>query len=186
MRKILFACCLLSLAAWAERYAARPGGAAPGELAGPVRDLLQGQGVRVVDDNNLTFCEVWFRGAPIDSTSMEEALNQGTIPRGAVVGAVRFAAPSADRNGRGFRAGVYTLRYREGDSVALIPAGGDQNPDPAAFDEVAGQSRGTLRFGKGPEGQTPRFEMTRRGEWVVHSRIGDTPVALLVTGVAGE
>ncbi len=181
--KTVLSILILAAAALAQEYKAQAGGGPPGELAGPVRNALEGQGIKVTDDRGFTFCEVWFRNAPIGDTSIGEAVSKGSMPSGTLIGAVRFHAPSAGRDGRGFPPGVYTLRFTGGDSVALLPAPSDQDLEPPS--DVSGASKATLRFTRS-SGQTPRVEMTSSGEWIVHGSVGGTQVALLVTGVTKE
>jgi hypothetical protein len=83
------------------------------------------------------------------------------------------------------------LRQWQDASVLMVRAADDQELSPPDFDQLAALSRkvsktGTpaaLRLSKGGAGRLPRFEMTRGGEWIVHSKVGETPVALLVVGV---
>ncbi len=184
MKHLLAATLLATALAWGQGYRVQTGGPPPSELSEPVREVLQGQGVRVVDARGYRFCEVWLRAAPLESGSLGELLEQGAIPQGALVGVVEFASPSADRYGRGFPRGVYALRFLGEDSVALVPAAADRELEPPG--ELAALRKGVLSLAKGPGGAAPRFEMTRRGEWILHLRAGETPAALLVAGVAGR
>ncbi|MGC8794391.1 MAG: hypothetical protein ACP5U2_13475 [Bryobacteraceae bacterium] len=173
----------LALAAPAP-YRAEPGGPPPEELAPPIREAVAQQGVRVVDSRGFRFCELWIREAPLGDASFEEAVRQQSVPEGTLLGAIEFRAPSADRRGRGFPPGLYVLRHAGGDSAALLPAAGERSiePDP----DFASRSRSILRWWLGPAGPTPRLELNQRGEWILHVRVGDTPVTLLVTGVAAR
>jgi hypothetical protein len=188
----LLAWLLVSAAAYAQAYRAASTGAPPGQLAPGIREALQSEGVKVVDSNRFVYCEFWLRAAPInDSTSLEDAVRDGAIPQGALVGVIRFASPGADRQGQGFGPGLYTLRSWQDSSVLMVRAGDDQELSPPELEQVAALSRkvsktGTpaaLRLLKGAAGRVPRFEMTRGGEWIVHTRLGETPLALLVVGV---
>ena len=165
-------------------YRAERGGPPPAELAPAIREVVAQQGARVVDSRGFEFCELWLREAPLGEMSLEEAIRQEAIPEGALLGVIEFQAPSADRNGRGFPRGLYTLRYAGGDSVVLIPASADQALDPP--EDFTGRGKAVLRWSRGTPGVTPRFEMNRRGEWILHACAGDTPVALLVAGVAAR
>jgi len=175
----------LALAAAAPApYRAERGSPPPDELAPAIREALAERGARVVDSRGFRFCELWLREAPLEETSMEDALRQWAIPEGALLGVIEYQAPSADRSGRGFPRGLYTLRYAGGDSVVLIPASADQALEPP--EEFATRSKGVLRWMRGTPGVTPRFEMNRRGEWILHAGVGEVVVALLVTGVAAR
>ena len=165
-------------------YRAERGGPPPDELAAVIREALGERGARVVDSRGFRFCELWLREAPLEETSMEDAFRQWAIPEGALLGVIEFQAPSADRSGRGFPRGLYTLRYAGGDSVVLIPASADQALEPS--EDFTSRSKGVLRWTRGTPGVTPRFEMNRRGEWILHASAGEVPVAVLVTGVAAR
>lgn len=166
----------------AQGYRTQPGGTPPGALADSVREAVWEQGVRVVDSRGYRFCEVWLRRAPLESGAFEEAFQRGDVPDGTLVGVIEYFAPSADRTGRGFARGLYTLRISGEDSVALIPASADR--DIEAPEGISGLRKGVLWLARGPAGAAPRFEMSPRGEWILHLRVGETPVSLLVTGVA--
>jgi hypothetical protein len=183
---------LLGAAAFAQAYRTASTGAPPSQLAPGIREAFESPGVKVVDSNGFVFCEVWLRSAPVaDSTSLEDAIREGAVPQGALVGVVRFASPGADRQGQGFGPGLYTLRQWQDASVLMVRAADDQELSPPDFDQLAALSRkvsrtatpAALRLSKGGAGRLPRFEMTRGGEWIVHSKLGETPVALLVVGV---
>ena len=180
---------LLGTAAFAQAYRTASTGAPPSQLAPGIQEAFEGPGVKVVDSRGFVFCEVWLRSAPLaDSASMEDAIRDGTIPQGALVGVVRFASPGADRQGQGFGPGLYTLRQWQDASVLMVRAADDQELSPPDFDQLAALSRkvsktatpAALRLSKGGAGRLPRFEMTRRGEWIMHTKLGETPVALLV------
>ena len=178
--------------AFGQAYRTASTGAPPSQLAPGIQEAFQSPGVKVVDSNGFVFCEVWLRSAPVaDSTSLEDAIREGAVPQGALVGVVRYASPGADRQGQGFGPGLYTLRQWQDASVLMVRAADDQELSGPDSDQLAALSRkvsktGTpaaLRLSKGGAGRLPRFEMTRGGEWIVHSKVGETPVALLVVGV---
>ncbi len=184
MRDALAAVLLTAVLSWGQAYRAQPGGPLPSELSETVREALEVQGVRVVDARGYRFCEVWLRAEPMEAGSLGELLERDAIPQGVLVGVVVFHSPSADRYGRGLPRGVYTLRFVGEDSVALLPAAADRELEPPG--DWAALRKGLLSFTKAPGGATPRFEMNRRGEWILHLRAGETPIALLVAGVAGR
>jgi len=170
--------------AFGQAYRAQAGGPPPAELAESLRRALLPEGVQVVESRGFRFCELWLRNAPLESGPFEEALRQDALPEGTLLGVIEFFAPSADRAGRGFPRGLYTLRFAGGDSLALIPAAADQQLAPP--EDPAGLRKGLLRFARGSQGPAPRFQMSARGEWFLHARLGDTPIALLVAGVASR
>lgn len=186
---------LLSLTPWlwAQDYKAVSGGAPPAQLSAEVRQVLQSRGVRVMDPNGFLFCEVWLRSAPVaEDASLPAALQAGSIPAGALVGAVRYASPGADRNGRGFGPGIYTLRHTGGDAVVMVKAEDDPGPDPAPVESLEEFSRKVTRTDSpavqrltyGGSGSSPRLRITREGEWILQVAVGGTAVSLLVVGVA--
>jgi len=183
----------LGLAIWAQDYKAAPGGAPPAQLTAGTRQLLQSRGARVVDPNGFLFCEVWLRAGPLsEGVSLPEAVERGSVPSGALVGAIRFLSPGADRSGRGFGPGVYTLRQAEGDGVLMIKADDDPGPEPAALEELEPSSRkvtrgaapALLRMSRGAPGASPRLRITREGEWILQVAVGEASLALLIVGVA--
>ena len=193
MSKLGILFCLTAVSVFTQDYKTAATSGPPGQLAPGIREALQSRGVKIVDPNGFLFCELWLRSAPLsDSLSMEDAIQNAAIPQGALVGVVRFASPGADRRGQGFGPGHYTLRHSQGDSVLMIKAAQDQDPGPRDFEQLLASSRNVsrtetpaaLRLAKGTSGRSPRLEMTRDGEWIVHTRLGDTPVALLIVGVA--
>lgn len=138
----------------------------------------------MVDSRGFRFCEVWLRQADFDTGSFEDVIRQETIPEGALLGVIEYQAPTADRRGRGLARGTYTLRYAGGDSVLLVPASADRSLEPP--EDLTALSRGVLRWTRSPAGAVPRFEMSARGEWILHLAVGDFAVALLITGVASR
>ncbi len=95
----------------AQDYRATAGGAPPEQVPPEVRQALQERSARVVDPRAFLFCEVWLRSAPVaEGTTLPEALQAGSVPQGTLVGGIRYAWPAADRQGRGFGPGLYTLR----------------------------------------------------------------------------
>ncbi len=175
---------LIAWSAFGQAYRAQAGGPPPAELAEALRRALVPEGVRVVESRGFPFCELWLRNAPLESGPVEDALRRDALPEGTLLGVIQYYAPSADRAGRGFPRGLYTLRSAGGDSLALIPSAADQ--DLAPPEDAARLRKGLLRFGMASEGPAPRFQMSARGEWFLHARLGDVLIALLVAGVASR
>jgi len=183
----------LGLSLWAQDYKATRGGAPPAQLGAEARQVLQSRGTRVVDPNGFLFCEVWLRAEPVsEGVSLAEAVASSSVPPGTLVGAVRFLAPGADRSGRGFGPGLYTLRQAEGDGVLMIRAEDDPGPEPAPMEQLRAASRkvtrgeapALLRLNRGAPGASPRLRITREGEWILEVTAGEAPLALLIVGVA--
>jgi len=178
---------------WAQDYKAVPGGAPPVQLDAQARRVLQSRGARVVDPSGFLFCEAWLRTEPIsEGLSLAEAVASGSVPPGTLVGAIRFLAPGADRSGRGFGPGLYTLRQAEGDGVLMIKAEDDPGPEPAPVEQLEALSRkvtrgeapALLRLSRAAPGTSPRLRITREGEWILEVTPGEGALALLIVGVA--
>src|SRR5205807_7851250 len=134
--------------------------------------------------------------------SNEEGVTLPTIPQGALLGALRFPGRGADRRGQNIKAGVYTLRYAlhpvngdhqgvapQRDFAVLVPAADD--PGPAAtpsFDDLMKLSRkasGTphpavLSMSASSNATFPELKKEGDNDWVLHAKIGDLPVAMIV------
>jgi hypothetical protein len=183
----------LGVSLCAQDYKAGPGSAPPAQLAAEVRPLLQSRGTKVVDPNGFLFCEVWLRTEPVsEATSLPAAVQAGTVPSGAFIGAIRYASPGADRFGRGFGPGLYTLRHAQGDTVLMLRSEDDPGPEPAPVEQLEESSRkvtrsdapARLRLSAGASGSSPRLRITREGEWILQVVVSEAPVALLIVGVA--
>jgi hypothetical protein len=117
-------------------------GAAP-ETLGAARAVLPAEGVRVSGVAGGPI-DLWLRHELPAAKGEAGALGVrfGTLPKGALVGAVRFAADWIDYKGERVASGVYTLRYAvepaDGnhmgvstyrDFLLLVPAGDDPGPE---------------------------------------------------------
>jgi len=189
----LLAWLLLGSWLWAQDYKVVTGGAPPQQLAAEARRLLDSRGVKVVDPSGFVFCEVWLRTEPVaEGASLSEALRAGSVPAGALIGAVRYASPGADRQGRGFGPGLYTLRQASGDAVLMVKAQDDPGPEAAPVEALEESSRkvtrtdapALLRLSPGAAGSSPRLRITREGEWILQVAASGAPVSLLIVGVA--
>lgn len=92
----------------------------PQELAGPVREVLAGQALRVTSPGGV-FCELWLRKSlPAAATAQNElGIVYGEIAPGTLVAAIRFSSAAVDYRQQKVKPGVYTLRY------ALLPVNGN-------------------------------------------------------------
>lgn len=96
--------------------------APPAALAGPIKETLNAEGIRVVDDQGKPYADIWFRKA-IPATG-KPAGPQGpilfpTLKTGELIGALRFADEGRDFRDQAITKGVYTIRY------GLQPMNGD-------------------------------------------------------------
>jgi hypothetical protein len=184
---------VFGLTLWAQDYKASPGGAPPSQLSDEVRQTLQDRGAKIVDPNGFLFCELWLRsGAVFKGASLPEALEAGSLPGGTLVGAIRYASPGADRAGRGFGPGLYTLRFAQGDSLLMIRAGDDPGLAPVPVEQLEESSRkvtrsdapATLSLRRAAGGSSPRLSISRDGVWTLQAAVNGAPLALLIVGVA--
>ena len=163
--------------------------------------------LKVVADNGAAYCEVWLRSTmPSGPNTGESSVTLPTIPKGALLGLLRFTAKGADRRGQTIAPGVYTLRYGDfpingnhqgvapqRDFLLLVPAALDKSTDAVGdFDALVEMSRkasgaphpAVLSFWKA-DNDTPG--LTQQGDdWVLQVKLGDTTIALIVVGVASS
>ena len=187
-----------------SQYKAESAGPPPPDLPASVSAILQKEGSKVVAGST-TFCEVWFRSAaPSGPKSTEEGVSLPTIPQGALLGALRFPGRGSDRRGQNIKAGVYTLRYSlhpvngdhqgvapQRDFLVMIPAADDTDANATpAFDDLMKMSRkasGTphpavLSMSASSNAKFPELKKEGESDWVLHVKIGDLPVAVILVG----
>lgn len=204
--RLLIAGALAAVAALGQ-YKSEPAGAPPPEVAGPIAQALQKDGSKITN-NGQAYCEIWFRAQkPSESAAKEEGATLGGIAQGALLGVIRFDAPGQDRRGQAIKPGVYTMRYGlipingdhqgaapQRDFLVLSPAALDKdlNATPA-FEALMNMSRkasGTphpavLSFWKA-DSDTPGLAKQGEGDWVLQTKLGDIPVAVIVVGVVSS
>jgi hypothetical protein len=187
------------------QYKSEGAGAPPTEVAPAIAQALQKSGVKITS-NGAPYCEIWFRTDKLPaSKTTEENVSLPAIPMGALLGVIKFNSNGADRRGQTIKAGVYTLRYGimpingdhqgaapQRDFLLMIPAADDKdlNSTPS-FDATVAMSRkasGTphpavLSFWKAEPG-APGLSKQGEGDWVLQTKLSDTPIAVIVAGVA--
>jgi hypothetical protein len=199
---------LASAAVWGQQYKADSAGAPPPELKPAIAQVLGKTGFQITS-NGAKYCELWFRtelpGAATPSN--EQNVTLPNVPVGALLGVVRFDAQGSDRRGQAIQPGVYVLRYgvlpdnekHQGaaphrDFLLLTPAGEDQDPNsPPNFDALVALSRkasrtphpAVLSFWKA-DTDAPGFSQQGDTDWVLQTKIGDAPIAVIVAGIAGS
>ena len=189
-----------------SQYKLEPAGPPPSDLPAGIAGTLQKDGAKIVAGSG-PFCEIWFRTtAPSLPKSAEDAVTLPMIPQGALLGALRFPGRGSDRRGQNIKPGVYTLRYSlqpvngdhqgvapQRDFMVMIPAADDTNPQSTpAFDDLMKMSRkasGTphpavLSMSSSSNGTFPELKKEGDSDWVLHAKIGDVPVAVIVVGKA--
>jgi hypothetical protein len=197
---------LVAASALLAQYNSEPAGAPPSELAPAIGQVLQQQGTKIVAGKGTVVCEVWLRSAlPSGGQSSDQNITLGAIPQGALLGAMRFPAPGADRRGQQIKAGVYTLRYSlipvngdhqgaapQRDFVLLTPAGDDKDANATPnFEALVAMSRkasGTPHpavlsiWGAGASDPLGFAKQGDSHDWALTVKIGDTPVSIILVG----
>jgi hypothetical protein len=203
MTKILLSLTLAAGAAFGQ-YTSAPAGAPPSELNAAITAMLQKDGTKILNGDKVV-CEIWLRtAAPNGPKSVEDSVSLPNIPQGALLGAIRFPAKGADRRGNPIAAGVYTLRYsnfpQNGDHQGVAPqrdfmliskAADDQNANatPNFKDLVAMSEKatgaphpGVFSFWKQDANFKPGLEKEGENDWILRTKLGDIPIALIVIG----
>ena len=199
---------LLTASGLVAQYKSEPAGAPPAELAPAIGQALQQQGTKITAGDGSIFCEVWFRTTlPAGPKSTEEGVTLPTTPHGALLGAIRFPGPGADRRGQPIKPGVYTLRYSlqpvngdhlgvspQRDFLVMVPAADDKDLDATPnFDALMVMSRkasGTPHpavlsiWAAGASDAVPNFAKQGENDWVLNVKIGTTPVSVILVGKA--
>jgi len=195
-----------SLSAVAQ-YKTEPAGPPPSDLPAAMSQVLAKDGTKVTN-NGSPYCEIWLRTQkPSGPKSSEESVSLPSIPQGALIGVIRFDGNGSDRRGQTIKPGVYTLRYSimpvngdhqgaapQRDFLLMTPAAQDTDANATPnFDALVGMSRkasGTphpavLSFWKA-DSDTPGFAKQGDNDWVLQSKLGDTPIAIILVGVAAS
>ncbi|MEN6603034.1 MAG: hypothetical protein ABFD86_11525 [Bryobacteraceae bacterium] len=188
---------------FAADYKTAPGAAAPAEVPDAVRNALEKSGTKVLGQDGAAKFEIWMRAAlPGGPASTEQNVSLPMIPHGALLGVVRYVVESSDRRGFQIKPGIYTLRYSlypvNGDHQGVAPQrdflilvrladdpGLDATPNFEKLMDLARKTSGTphplaLSLRKDAGSATG---LTQAGDdWVLHTKIGDMPVAIIVIG----
>jgi len=207
LARFTFPLLLVSVSAWGQQYKADKAGPLPPEVASGIAQALEKSGFQITS-NGEKYCEVWFRAElPGAAASKEPNVTLPNIPVGTLVGVIRFEAQGSDRRGQTIQPGVYLLRYgilpnnenHQGaaphrDFLLLTPAAEDRDPNSTPnFDALVALSRkasrtphpAVLSFWKA-DSDAPGFSQHGDADWVLQATIGDTPIAVIVAGVAGS
>jgi hypothetical protein len=188
------------------QYKADAARALPSEVTPAIQQALETNGFQITHDGQ-PYCEIWFRSNPPSGAGAPgRKITLSTIPQGALVGVIRFDAAGADRRGQTIPAGVYTLRYgvmpmsgsHEGaapqrDFLLLAPASVDRDPNSnPGFDALVNLSKkasltahpAILSVWKAASDATG---FSRQGDdWVLQTKLGDTPIAVALIGTGGS
>ena len=198
---------LVPASAMLAQYKMEPAGPPPAEAPAPFASLLQKEGGKIVAANGTVFCEIWFRAAaPAGPKSAEDGVSLTAIPHGAFLGVLRFPGRGADRRGQTIKPGLYTLRFSyhpvngdhlgaapQRDFLVLTPIAEDKGPESVAkFDDLMVMSRKASGTGHpavlslAPSSSTKFPDLAKEGDhdWVVHVKVGELGLALIVVGKA--
>jgi hypothetical protein len=210
MKVMMRICCfLLAATAAFAQFKAQPAGDPPGDAAAAVLAAMNKAGTKVVADNGSAYCEIWLRSTmPTGPNNGESSVTLPTIPKGALLGLLRFDAKGADRRGQTIAPGVYTLRYGDfpingnhqgvapqRDFLLLAPAALDKSTDAVGdFDTLVELSRkasgaphpAVLSFWKADADDKPGFQKQGEKDWVLTAKLGDTLVSIILIGKADE
>jgi len=201
------ALCLAAGAAFG--HTAESAGAPPAGIDPAIAGVLQKDGTRIKDGDKVVM-ELWFRSAmPPGQPNGAPNVTLTEAPHGALLGVVRFASKGSDRRGQGIKPGVYTMRFSyypengdhqgaapQRDFLVLSPAELDKNPNSTpAFEALVDMSRkasGTphplvLSMWKQDAANfKPGVAQEGESDQVLQTKIGNTPIAVVVAGTAGH
>ncbi len=198
---------LVSLPVWGQLYKADKAGTPPPEVASAIAQALEKSGFAITN-NGARYCEIWLRAnLPSPVSSSEQNVTLPTIPPGAVIGVIRFYGQGSDRRGQMLRPGVYILRYGlmplndahqgaapQRDFLVLTQAADDRDLSAIPkFDRLVALGRkasltphpAVLSLWKAVT-DAPGFSQQGDTDWVLQSKVGDTPIAIIVAGAAGS
>lgn len=198
---------VLCSAAATAQYKAEPAGPPPSELSPAIAGGLEKNGTKITN-NGKPYCEIWFRTSkPTGGKSGgEEAVTLPNIPQGALLAVIRFDGQGSDRRGQNIKPGVYTLRYSlmpvngdhqgaapQRDFMLMTPAANDTdlNAMPAfeALVDMSKKASGTphpavISLWKADD---PKTGFSQQGDdWVLQTKLGDTPIAVILIGTAAS
>jgi hypothetical protein len=183
-----------------------PAGPPPAGVDPAIAALLQKDGVRVKDGGKVV-AELWFRNAaPAGSKNTEENITIANVPHGSLMGVMNVPERFNDRRGQQIKAGLYTMRLSffppNGDHQGVAPqrdffllsrAADDKDPKATpAFKPLTEQSMkasGTphpLVFSvwKVESDFKPGFAQEGEHDWVLQTKVGELPLAMIVIGKA--
>ena len=202
--RIVLAGVLTAAGAFAQ-YKMESAGAPPSEVASAIAQALQKAGSKITN-NGQPYCEIWLRSQkPSGSAPKEEGATMSGVAQGTLLGVIRFDGKGQDRRGQSIKPGVYTLRYGlipingdhqgaapQRDFLVLSPAATDKDlnatPTFEALMDISRKASGTphpavLSFSKA-DSDTLGFTQQGESDWVLQTKLGDVPVAVILVGVA--
>ena len=191
-------------------YRAEAVGAAPSDVPAPLAGILDSQGVRAVNDQGATLCEVWLqKSIPAGASAGGSSdVLYGSLAPGTLLGVVHFPGATTDFRGQAIKPGFYTLRYalvpQDGnhmgvnptrDAIVLGPVPADQDTAKAlSFDalvklgrQASGTAHPALLVAAPASGESfPSVVKDDQGRWNLqlkgHTQSGDLPLAVTIVG----
>jgi hypothetical protein len=181
-----------------------PAGPPPAGVDPAIAGLLQKDGIRVKDGDNVVG-EFWFRAsAPSGTKTGEPNVTLTTLPHGTLVGIANFPQRGSDRRGQSIKPGMYTMRLsyfpENGDHQGVAPqrdffllSNIAEDKDPKAtpnWDTLTKQSMkasGTphpavFSVWKVESDFKPGIAQEGEHDWVLQTKVGDIPIAMIVIG----
>jgi hypothetical protein len=204
IRNVALATAVLAAASvFGQDYKMQAGGAPPDE-AGALKSAVEAKSIKIVDSAGKVYCELWMRSTPAPAgKSTEENVTMPEVIPGTFFAVIQFPAGSADRRGQPIKPGFYTLRYSNfpitGDHQGVAPQRdffvvsrvADDTDASAApkFDALMTMSRkasGTthplvLSIWK-PDSFAAGFTKEGEHDWVLQTKVGTLPVAIILIG----
>jgi hypothetical protein len=188
------------------QYTSEKAGAPPSDVPAALSGVLQKEGVRIKQGDKV-YAEVWFREAlPSGPKTAEDNVTLVNVPHGSLLGVIRFPANGSDRRGNKINPGTYTLRFsmfpQNGDHQGVAPqrdflllttAANDTDPNATpSFKALTEQSMksmgiphpGVFSIWHGEADAKPGFSQEGEHDWVLRTKIGETPFAMILIGKA--
>ena len=202
MNKLLFTILFTATALFAHTI--ESAGPPPAGLDPAVAGFRQKDGIRVKDGNKIV-CELWFRAkVPTGPKTNEDNVTLATTPMGTLVGAANFPQRGSDRRGQNIKPGVYTMRLGffpqngdhqgvapQRDFFLLLPAAEDKDPNSTpgfeALTKASMKASGTphpavFSVWKVESDFKPGISQEGETDWVLQTKVGDLPIAMIVDG----
>ncbi len=198
---------LLSVTVWGQEYKADKAGRLPSEVASGIAQALEKSGFQI-STNVAAYCEIWLRASlPAGQNATLPNVTLANVPQGTLLGVIRFDGNGSDRRGQTIKPGVYTLRYgimpandqHQGaaphrDFLLMTPASEDRDLNAAPnYDALVAMSRKASQTAHPAvlslwkiDADSPGFSQQGDSDWVLQSKVGDIPIAIIVAGAAGS
>lgn len=181
--------------------------AAPAGLPASLAGVLQKEGTKITGPDGKVYCELWLRATPPPTTTTaEDSATLTGVAHGALLAVVNFPNKVQDRRGQPINPGVYTMRLsfypQNGDHQGVAPqrdflllSKAAEDTDPAAapnFDTLMAASKkvagaphpAVFSMWKVDNDFKAGFAKMGESDWVLQTKLGETPVAIILVGKA--